>query len=837
MTRTLPESSAVRALIIGCAVLGLLVGSFLNVVIWRVPAGRVRRPARRRTARPATTPVRPRDNVPVAQLAAAQGPLPGLRRADQRALPARRARHRRAVFAVLAWRLGLDAGAARVPLPRGDRRRAGPDRPRRASGCRTSSCCRPTPVAARPAGAAAAGRRRRWDDLLRAGCWAWPRCSRFYFLLALIYPAGMGFGDVKLAGVLGLYLGWLGLGRGRQPAAFLGFLFGGVVGGALMVVRRAGRKSQIPFGPFMLAGALSRSLAAALWQTFTSTACSAEPIAQAGARTRPIPFLTRPDQGSPRGTSRQWEGKRRGRSIRHRSRHRDLGRARRRAVVRQGPGHPGEVRPGRPPRGRRPRRRGRRPRRRRRRDQAALGAHQVQQQEGRHRRRQPEGHRPPGRPALDAGRRAEEVAAPSRCRTSCRCRSSRRCWTSTRSRSWPATAATASCAACSSLPPATWSTPASTPCRRPDFPVMVDLTSFAVIRSLADADHLGMGAEVEALVDVGARVTNIVVHQGGVPRFVRILLMGGQDVTDAVAERMGVPQEQAEAMKQQLGLGRRPTGMDAQAAVARRRGRRRGLRRRGARIARLLPGLQRVDTDLASRPHRRRRPPRRPGPAAAGTHPRPGRGRHTDAAACRSVAPACRPSRSPSSSRWPPCRSAWPSESHHEHADRLPALATLPQVNLLPPEIEEAAPVPQRAGRPRRSVSSPPLGVVGPSSSPRTPRSATRRTSWTPPRRRTRSCRPQVDEYAEVPLVYGQVEAARGTARPGDGPGDPLVLLPQRPEPEDPAPVWLTDDDGHPDRGRGAPRPRRAGHGSFRRRASAPSVQGRRYSTTTSLPG
>jgi type IV pilus assembly protein PilM len=95
---------------------------------------------------------------------------------------------------------------------------------------------------------------------------------------------------------------------------------------------------------------------------------------------------------------------------------------------------------------------------------------------------------------------------------------------------------------------------------------MVDLTSFAVIRSLADPDHLGMGAPVEALVDVGARVTNIVIHQGGVPRFVRILLMGGQDVTDAVAERMGVPQAQAEAMKQQLGIGVAAEGMDAQAA-------------------------------------------------------------------------------------------------------------------------------------------------------------------------------------------------------------------------------------------------------------------------------
>jgi type IV pilus assembly protein PilM len=97
-------------------------------------------------------------------------------------------------------------------------------------------------------------------------------------------------------------------------------------------------------------------------------------------------------------------------------------------------------------------------------------------------------------------------------------------------------------------------------------PVMVDLTSFAVIRSLADADHLGLGAQVEALVDVGARVTNNVVHQGGIPRFVRILLMGGQDVTVAVAERMGVPQEQAEALKQQLGSDSAAHGVDVQAA-------------------------------------------------------------------------------------------------------------------------------------------------------------------------------------------------------------------------------------------------------------------------------
>jgi type IV pilus assembly protein PilM len=95
---------------------------------------------------------------------------------------------------------------------------------------------------------------------------------------------------------------------------------------------------------------------------------------------------------------------------------------------------------------------------------------------------------------------------------------------------------------------------------------MVDLTPFAVVRSLSDRDDLGMGTQVEALVDVGAKVTNIVVHESGVPRFVRILLMGGQDVTDAVADRMGIPLAQAEAMKQQLGIGVQVDGMDAQAA-------------------------------------------------------------------------------------------------------------------------------------------------------------------------------------------------------------------------------------------------------------------------------
>ncbi|MFC5928101.1 prepilin peptidase [Cryobacterium melibiosiphilum] len=75
-----------------------------------------------------------------------------------------------------------------------------------------------------------------------------------YLLLALIYPGGMGLGDVKLAGVLGLYLGWLGWGE-LFVGAFGAFLLGGLFGVILLAFRKAGRKSSIPFGPWMLAGA------------------------------------------------------------------------------------------------------------------------------------------------------------------------------------------------------------------------------------------------------------------------------------------------------------------------------------------------------------------------------------------------------------------------------------------------------------------------------------------------------------------------------------------------------------------------------------------------------
>lgn len=83
-------------------------------------------------------------------------------------------------------------------------------------------------------------------------------------------------------------------------------------------------------------------------------------------------------------------------------------------------------------------------------------------------------------------------------------------------------------------------------------PVGVDLNPFAILRALGGESALSTGSEV--LVDIGAGVTNIMVHDNGVPRFVRILVLGGDDITDALMESRGVSFEDAEAHKQRLGL-------------------------------------------------------------------------------------------------------------------------------------------------------------------------------------------------------------------------------------------------------------------------------------------
>jgi leader peptidase (prepilin peptidase)/N-methyltransferase len=75
-----------------------------------------------------------------------------------------------------------------------------------------------------------------------------------YFVLLLIAPANLGLGDVKLAGVIGAFLGWLG-----WPNALVGtlaaFVLGGVFALGLVVARRAHRHTAFAFGPWMVAGA------------------------------------------------------------------------------------------------------------------------------------------------------------------------------------------------------------------------------------------------------------------------------------------------------------------------------------------------------------------------------------------------------------------------------------------------------------------------------------------------------------------------------------------------------------------------------------------------------
>jgi len=93
-----------------------------------------------------------------------------------------------------------------------------------------------------------------WSPLLRAALGGLALAG-FYLLLVLISPSGMGLGDVKLAASLGTLLAWFGW-RVLIAGAFAGFLLGGLAGVAVVLSGRATRKQPIPFGPFMIAGAV-----------------------------------------------------------------------------------------------------------------------------------------------------------------------------------------------------------------------------------------------------------------------------------------------------------------------------------------------------------------------------------------------------------------------------------------------------------------------------------------------------------------------------------------------------------------------------------------------------
>jgi len=82
-------------------------------------------------------------------------------------------------------------------------------------------------------------------------------------------------------------------------------------------------------------------------------------------------------------------------------------------------------------------------------------------------------------------------------------------------------------------------------------PQMVDLNAFALLRAVGIAEQ----DKVIAVVDIGARVTTVVVSARGVPRLVRTVATGGQDVTDALAGHMSIATPEAESLKREIGIG------------------------------------------------------------------------------------------------------------------------------------------------------------------------------------------------------------------------------------------------------------------------------------------
>jgi leader peptidase (prepilin peptidase)/N-methyltransferase len=232
-----------------CAVVGLMIGSFLNVVIWRVP--RDESVVSPRSHCPSCGhPVRPYDDIPVVSWLLLRGrcrdcgerisvryPLVELMTA---VLFGSTAWHFGATWELPAYLYLVAIGVALALIDLDVHRLP-------------NKIVLPSYIVVPVLLLVASIGNDDWNALLRAGIGG-AALYAVYFLLRLGYPSGMGFGDVKLAGILGMYLGWLGWGQ-LAVGAFLGFLLGGVVGGALMVANRATRKSKIPFGPFMIAGA------------------------------------------------------------------------------------------------------------------------------------------------------------------------------------------------------------------------------------------------------------------------------------------------------------------------------------------------------------------------------------------------------------------------------------------------------------------------------------------------------------------------------------------------------------------------------------------------------
>ncbi len=240
--------SATVLLATGCGIFGLVIGSFLNVVIWRVPRGEsIVRP-------PSACPkcghqLRPYDNIPVLSWLVLRGrcrdcgePI-SMRYPIIEALTA-------ALFVAMAllvppaalpaylWLAGAGVALAAIDL---DTKRL-PNVITYPSAVIVGVWLIGVSLATGEPGQAL---RTLLGGLAFAG---------FFLLLNVLYPRGMGMGDVKLALPLGFALAWVSWAT-LLVGGFLAFLLGAVVGVGLMAAGRAGRRSALPFGPFMLIGA------------------------------------------------------------------------------------------------------------------------------------------------------------------------------------------------------------------------------------------------------------------------------------------------------------------------------------------------------------------------------------------------------------------------------------------------------------------------------------------------------------------------------------------------------------------------------------------------------
>jgi leader peptidase (prepilin peptidase)/N-methyltransferase len=237
------------------AVVGLAVGSFLNVVIYRVPAGEsVLRPPSRCPS--CGTSILARHNVPVVGWLVLRGRCHSCGAAISPRYPLVEAATG-ALFAAITVRIvGLHLSpvlpafllftAAGVALTLID-----VDHHRLPDAIVLPSY--PVLTALLVVGTATMAAPH-WWALARAVIGA-AALFAFYFAVWFAYPAGMGFGDVKLAGVIGGVLGYLSW-AALAVGAFGAFLLGSVGGVLIMATRRGGRKTAIPFGPYMIAGAL-----------------------------------------------------------------------------------------------------------------------------------------------------------------------------------------------------------------------------------------------------------------------------------------------------------------------------------------------------------------------------------------------------------------------------------------------------------------------------------------------------------------------------------------------------------------------------------------------------